>query len=98
MTLLARLARFLFWLLILYWGVALLGRIIAWAMRSSAPSANRGEGPSVATRRLHRDPVCGTHVSDEISLPLLESGATLHFCSESCRNKYVSEHRLAANG
>jgi YHS domain-containing protein len=98
MTLLARLARFLFWLLILSWGVALLRHIIAWAMQSSSPSSNPNVGPSVATRRLYRDPVCGTHVSDEISLPLRESGLTLHFCSESCRDKYVSAQSLAANG
>jgi YHS domain-containing protein len=98
MTLLARLAQFLFWLLILSWGVALLRRVIAWSMRSSAPNSNSGVGPSVAARRLHRDPVCGTYVSEEISFPLREAGSTLHFCSESCRNRYVSAQGLAANG
>lgn len=98
MTFLARLAQFLFWLLIVSWGVALLRRVVAWALRGSSPDAEKQAGQTAASRRLHRDPVCGTHVSEEISFPLREAGAMLHFCSEACREKYVSAQRFAANG
>src|SRR5262249_17232730 len=98
MTFLARFVRFLFWLFILSWSIALLRRVAAWISRSSAQDVNEQSGETTPAQRLHRDPVCGTHVSEEIALPLREAGETLHFCSEECRNKYVSARRLAAHG
>jgi YHS domain-containing protein len=97
MTFFARLARFLFWLLIVSWGVALLRRIAAWALQRSAPHDVDEPAQASVARKLHRDPVCGTHVSDQISVPLLEAGETLHFCSEECRTKYANLHRPAVN-
>jgi YHS domain-containing protein len=60
-------------------------------------------GTSEATgmaRRLIRDPVCGVHVAEVMSIPLREGAKTLHFCSIACRDAYVSstQKKLAANG
>ncbi len=98
MTFLARIARFLFWLLFVSWSVALLGRMISWMLRSIAPRAGKDARQAGAPRHLHRDPVCGTHVSEEISFPLREEEATLHFCSEECRDRYAGSQRFVANG
>ena len=38
-----------------------------------------------------RDPVCGIFVSTEVSYRLTEQGATLHFCSRECRERYREE-------
>jgi len=38
---------------------------------------------------LRKDPVCGTFVSEAISVKLKTPAGTLHFCSEACRDKYV---------
>jgi hypothetical protein len=38
MNLLARIARFLFWLLIVSWSVALLRRVLAWMVRGAMPA------------------------------------------------------------
>ena len=38
-----------------------------------------------------RDPVCGIFVSTEVSYRLTEQGATLHFCSRECRERYRKE-------
>ena len=53
----------------------------------------------LAARRLVRDPVCGMHVAEELSVPLREGGELVQFCSADCRDKYVkSAQRMAANG
>jgi YHS domain-containing protein len=37
---------------------------------------------------LHKDPVCGTYVSEAVAVALKQGGQTLWFCSEACRDKY----------
>jgi YHS domain-containing protein len=112
MDFLTRIFRFLFWLLIVSWSVALLRRVLGWMVRGAMPaqterdSADAGAGaessgaPSgVAARRLVRDPVCGMHVAEVLAVPLRESGELVHFCSVACRDKYVNAtQRMAANG
>ena len=114
---LARIVRFLFWLLIVSWSVALLRRALAWMLRGAMPAQSGQNGAAgsaggvgvgaapgdaqngVAARRLVRDPVCGMHVAEVLSIPLRESGELVHFCSVACRDKYVSStQRMAANG
>jgi YHS domain-containing protein len=95
MGFLSRVLRFLFWLLIVSWSVALLRRLLAWVLHSPAPS----ERPSVdvtgnsdavgMSRRLVRDPVCGAHVAEVLAIPLREGGELLHFCSTACRDLYL---------
>jgi len=105
MNFLARIVRFLFWLLILSWGLRLLRYLVSGMLRNSqspAPeSANSVEGipePSAA-RRLVRDPVCGMHVDETRAIPLRDGGELLHFCSPACRDAYaITVKKLAANG
>ena len=114
MNFLARIMKFLFWVLIVSWSVALLRRVLAWMLRGAMPAqaeqeaagsaAGAGVAPGdaqsgVAARRLVRDPICGMHVAEVLAVPLRESGELVHFCSTGCRDKYVSgTQKMAANG
>jgi YHS domain-containing protein len=105
MNFLARIMRFLFWLLVLSWGVRLLRRIVGGMLRNPpAPApettdASAGMPAASASRRLVRDPVCGMHVDETRSIPLREGGELLHFCSPACRDAYAGNtKRFAANG
>lgn len=50
------------------------------------------------TQKLVRDPVCGMHIAEGLSLPLKQGKETLYFCSTECRDKYLSENqKFAAN-
>ena len=113
MNFLARMMKFLFWLLIVSWGVALLRQLLAWISRGALPAAQteqRAAGAGIASpsgdtwhgaaaRRLVRDPVCGLHVAEALAVSLRESGELLHFCSLACRDKHVNgRQRMAANG
>jgi len=105
MTILARIARFLIWLLVVSWSMWLLRRIFARMLRNSvAVPQNSTEDSTVAqttatSRRLVRDPVCGMHVDETLSIPLREGGELVHFCSIACRDAYAAEtKKLAANG
>jgi YHS domain-containing protein len=105
MNFLARIVRFLFWLLVVSWGLRLLRRIVGGMLRkenaSGPQSTDASAGiPAPATaRRLVRDPVCGLHVDETLSIPFREGGELLHFCSPACRDAYaVSTRKFAANG
>jgi YHS domain-containing protein len=110
MSFISRVIRFLFWLLVLSWSVALLRRLVAWMLRgaTSAPLEGRdgaGSSESVGmSRRLVRDPVCGAHVAEVLAIPLREGGEVLHFCSIACRDEHLrasaakNTKKIAANG
>jgi hypothetical protein len=102
MTFLARLIRFLFWVVIVSWGVRLAGRFISGLLQSGRtreplqPTGDLNDGQG--TRLLVRDPICGVHIAEVLSIPLRENGELLHFCSLACRDAYLnSSHKLAAN-
>lgn len=105
MNFLARIVRFLFWLLVLSWGLRLLRYIVGRMLRNNqgaapqpADSADGIPAPSAA-RRLVRDPVCGMHVDETRSIPWRDGGELLHFCSPACRDAYaVNVKKFAANG
>ena len=105
MTFLARIVRFLFWLLVVSWGTWLLRRFVGWMLRNAttppqgtAETSPNVEGPD-ASRRLVRDPVCGMHVDETLSIPLRTGSELIHFCSIACRDKYAgTTQKMAANG
>ena len=105
MTFLARIIRFLFWLLVLSWSVRLLRRLFSSLQQNNASAPQqRGDGAGEAqapkaARRLMRDPVCGMHVDETLSIPMREGDELLHFCSIACRDAYVvSSKKFAASG
>jgi YHS domain-containing protein len=105
MNFLARIMRFLFWVLVVSFGVRLFSRIVGGIVRKEqAPGpqtadASAGIATPAAARRLVRDPVCGMHVDETLSIPFREGGELLHFCSPACRDEYaVTTKKFAANG
>ena len=104
MTFLARIVRFLFWLLVISWGAWLLRRVFGSLLQNAAirqQGANASSEPQTPNlaRRLVRDPVCGMHVDETLSIPMREGDELLHFCSIACRDAYVvSSKKFAASG
>ena len=104
MTILARIVRFLFWLLVISWSAKLLRRVFRSLLQSaSVPQerANSSGEPQTTnlTRRLVRDPICGMHVDETLSIPMRDGEELLHFCSIACRDAYVvSSKKFAASG
>lgn len=96
MSFLGRIAQFLFWLVVLSLAVSLIRRVLVWALRKASGAAPR-VAETEASRQLHRDPVCGTHVSEGISIAVRQGNETLHFCSAECRDRYLATARRAAN-
>jgi len=100
MVFLARILRFLFWVLIVSWSVSILRRIVGRMRQGADPAKPAVDVPSeAASQKLVRDPVCGMHVAEGLSLPLCEGAEILHFCSAECRDKYLAgAKKFAANG
>ena len=98
MSFISRVMRFLLWVLVLFWGVALLRRAVAWLLRGvvNPGEEQRGgqvSGPAepdkIGSRRLVRDPVCGVHIAEDRAIALPERSGVVHFCSAECRDRYV---------
>jgi YHS domain-containing protein len=113
MNFIARVFRFLFWLLVVSWSVALLKRLVAWMVRGATqraesasqhdPEISRPRDTVGTSRRLVRDPVCGAHVAEVLAIPLREGGQVVHFCSVQCRDQYLltnaaADEKKIANG
>ena len=91
MTIIARLLRYLFWIVVVSWSVAILRRIVGKMVSGGVRSNPYMDVPNDAVnQKLVRDPVCGMHVAEALALQLQEGGETLHFCSTECRDKYMS--------
>jgi YHS domain-containing protein len=102
MIFLSRLIRFLFWVVVVSWGVRAVGRFISSMLQPprSADPVDSAHAPHAApgARLLVRDPVCGVHLAEVLAIPLRQNGELLHFCSPACRDTYLSSSRkLAAN-
>ena len=114
MNFIARVIRFLFWLLVVSWSVALLKKLVAWMVRGATqqysdpvsphdPEISRRQDEVGTSRRLVRDPVCGAHVAEVLAIPLREGGQLVHFCSTQCRDQYLltnsaTDEKKIANG
>jgi hypothetical protein len=103
MNFLSRIIRFLFWVVVVTWGI----RLLRWVFRPNFSGAGQSQAGSTTTaanteaiaRRLVRDPVCGTHVAEVLAIPFRDGSETVHFCSVHCRDQYAANIRkFAANG
>ena len=100
MTFIARMLRYVFWVLVVSWAVSILRRIVH-NMAGAAPHAHPDidVADEAVARKLVRDPVCGMHLAESVAIPLREGGELVHFCSRDCREKYLAGTRkFAANG
>jgi YHS domain-containing protein len=50
--------------------------------------AGRRSGGQVARGTLHKDPVCGTYVSEDVAVKLDAGGRVDYFCSAGCRDSF----------
>ena len=101
MTFLARVFKFLFWIVVVSWGIRLLGRLFSGLLQPDKPNTSSASGTGLSTMpttRLVRDPICGVHIAESLAISLQRDGNLLHFCSMSCRDSYLgSSRKLAAN-
>jgi len=73
----------------------LLRRVFRWALQKAESGAQRdlvgvgGAGSQNAARRLVRDPLCGMHVDETLSIPYRDGSDLMHFCSIACRDAYA---------
>ena len=99
MTSIARILRYLFWVLIASWTLSILRRIVgsmAGGARNAHPDIDVRK--DAVARKLVRDPVCGMHIAEGLAIPLREGAEIVHFCSTECRGKYLEDtHKFAAN-
>jgi YHS domain-containing protein len=61
------------------------------AFRQQQPPQQPGQQAAQETPRageLHKDPVCGTYVSESTSFRRQLSGKTIYYCSDACRQKH----------
>ncbi|MGB2664960.1 MAG: hypothetical protein WAK48_13210 [Candidatus Acidiferrum sp.] len=90
MTFIARMLKYLFWLLIVSWSVAILRKIVGnMAMSDAGPKPDVDVPNNAVNQKLVRDPVCGMHVAEGLALSIKQGGEIVHFCSAECRDKFL---------
>lgn len=82
--------RYLFWLMVVSWSVAILRRIVGKMLSGDSGAEPHVDMPRDAARqKLLRDPVCGMHVAEGLALTVKTGEDVLYFCSAECRDKYL---------
>jgi len=90
MTFIGRMLRFLFWVVVVSWSLAILRRIVGRMIGVGVQPNPQPDMPKdAANQKLVRDPVCGMHVAEGLALPLKQGAEILHFCSAECRENYL---------
>jgi YHS domain-containing protein len=54
---------------------------------SNPQSKSDASGPKTGSE-LHKDPVCGTYVSEATGFRKQASGQTFYYCSQACKDKH----------
>ena len=92
MKFIERMLRYLFWVVVVSWSVAILRRIVGRMIGGEVqPNAQANVPDDAVNKKLVRDPVCGMHVAEGLALPLKQGTEILHFCSAECREKYLND-------
>ena len=71
-------------------GIVLKGVSEAMKPGAGTPSSPRPSDQVPLTGELKKDPLCGTYIAAATSVKEKVGGQTFHFCSQSCRDKYVA--------
>jgi YHS domain-containing protein len=91
MTFIARVLKYLFWVFVVSWTVAILRKIVGNMASGGAGSKPYVDVPTgTVNQKLVRDPVCGLHVAEGLALSLKQGGEIRHFCSAECRDKFLN--------
>ncbi|HTQ95388.1 MAG TPA: hypothetical protein VMH89_01205 [Candidatus Acidoferrum sp.] len=91
MTFIIRMLRYLFWLLVVSWSVAILQRIVGKMVSGNAgPKPDLNVPNNAVNSKLVRDPICGMHVAEGLALPVRQGTEIVHFCSTECCDKYLN--------
>jgi len=88
------------WVLITAWVIKLVSRLFSAASQPATPGGSSATADDLGVRgkRLVKDPVCGTHLAEELALPMSANGETQYFCSQECRSKYENSVLRRAAG
>jgi YHS domain-containing protein len=55
---------------------------------SSHPQSKPDTGGPKTGSELHKDPICGTYVSEATGFRRQASGQTFYYCSQACKDKH----------
>jgi len=67
--------------------LSLVGRYLH--SRFSKPQV-KAEENSTGINEMVRDPICGLYIPSDGAVALIDNGRTVHFCSETCRKKFLN--------
>jgi YHS domain-containing protein len=67
----------------------------SWVVKHITMSGMTGNSPSQGSVDdiLIQDPVCKVYFSKKTGVHLYSNGKDLYFCSDACRQKYISENK-----
>lgn len=70
-------------------GLWLLQRLLSAILGGRNPGRPQ-DAQTKPSQKMVKDPVCGMYMDSRLAVPLVGGKETLYFCSEECKNKYLS--------
>lgn len=67
----------------------LLKRLLAAILGGPKPG-KPWDNPAKSAQKMVKDPVCGMYMDSRLAVRLENKNEILHFCSEECKQKYLS--------
>jgi len=61
----------------------------AFQQQNQSSQQQQPEKDAPRAGELHKDPVCGTYVSESTAFRRQISGKTIYYCSDACRQKHA---------
>ena len=72
--------------------VIVLYKLLSGLVKGSRTSERQEVSADKATAELTRDPQCGAYILPAQGVSTQLAGKSYHFCSEGCRDQFLSEH------
>lgn len=77
--------RLAIFILLVYVLVKVIRKVVPTGHRRPRSAPSRSSGTE-----LVQDPVCGVYIARSQAIPLTRQGTTHYFCSQQCRDRFVS--------
>lgn len=83
-----------FLLLLLFMAIRTVIRKLLAPWMGTQTTAARSPSTRTIRGQTVRDPQCGMYVATDLAIQANQETETLYFCSESCRDAYLSQQRV----
>jgi uncharacterized protein len=76
--------------LLIYVAIKILSLVGRYLHSQFSKPQDKAEENSTGINEMVRDPICGLYIPSDGAVALINNGRMVHFCSETCRKKFLN--------